>query len=563
MTGVIAPVANALWLAGCLPEAARFRRATGRVREEQELVLCRLLQRNAETEFGTRHGFCSIRTVADYQRRVPLATYEEYESAIARLERGETNILTRDRVRLFEPTSGSSGAVKHVPYTASLQREFQRGIRPWIADLFLHRPDLANGEAYWSVSPVAAPDNRTAAGIPIGFEDDASYVGGWQQRLARAVMAAPPSLRLVHDLELFRYFTLLALVRSRSLRLISVWHPTFLSWLVDRLEEWGDRLDRDLVADPACARVLRAALRCRTPEERHATLWPHLGLISCWSDANAAAPAAQLARAFPHASLQGKGVIATEAFVSLPLIGHHGAALAVRSHFMEFIPDGFAHGTPRLAHELERHQKYAVVVSTGGGLYRYQLHDVVEVVGHLGECPLVRFIGRQGHVSDWFGEKLNEAYVARVLRDVCARVRIEPCFAMLACDDTLPCPAYVLYIESAGTDTALSRLGAEMDAALCGNFHYSYARRLGQLAPLRVFRAEGAAECYLRAAVHTGQRAGDVKMLALDRRSGWSQTLRGRFIHALARVPPDLTQIEMLDDDDAWRRSEAKARGTH
>lgn len=528
---MIAPVANALWLAGCLPEAARFRRATGRVRQEQERLLRRLLRDHAGTEFGERHGFAAIRTVADYQRRVPLSTYDDYEAAIARLEHGEYNILTRDRVRVFEPTSGSSGAAKHVPYTMSLQREFQRGIRPWIADLFLHRPDLANGQAYWSVSPVATPESRTAGGIPIGFEDDSHYVGGWQQRLTRAVMAAPASLRLVSDLEVFRYLTLLAIVRCERLRLISVWHPTFLWWLVDRLEEWADRLQRDLQPEPARADVLRAALRCRTPAERHATLWPRLGLISCWSDANAAAPAARLASAFPQAQVQGKGLIATEAFVSLPLVAHEGAALAVRSHFFEFIPEGSAAGTLHLAHELARHEKYAVVVSTGGGLYRYQLQDLVEVVDHLGECPLVRFVGRQDHVSDWFGEKLNEAYVGGVLRDVLTRAGVCPAFAMLACDQALPRPAYVLYIESSDSDAALAQLGAGIDDALCGNFHYGYARRLGQLAPIAVFRAERAAECYLKTAVQSGQRAGDVKMPALDRRSGWSQTMRGHFIN--------------------------------
>ena len=84
--------------------------------------------------------------------------------------------------------------------------------------------------------------------------------------------------------------------------------------------------------------ALRTALRAATPGERHAILWPHLQVISCWTDANAAAPAAHVARLFPHARIQGKGLIATEGFISLPLAGHEGAALSVRSHFLEFAP---------------------------------------------------------------------------------------------------------------------------------------------------------------------------------------------------------------------------------
>lgn len=38
-------------------------------------------------------------------------------------------------------------------------------------------------------------------------------------------------------------------------------------------------------------------------------------MISCWGDANAQAPAEKLAALFPHARVQRKGLIATEAFV--------------------------------------------------------------------------------------------------------------------------------------------------------------------------------------------------------------------------------------------------------
>ena len=250
-------------------------------------------------------------------------------------------------------------------------------------------------------------------------------------------------------MEVFRYVTLLFLARSRRLKLISIWNPTFLSLLVERLPEWGDELADDLErgtvrdslalphslrelvhADRRRADELRAALRAGTAAELHAMLWPELRLISCWTDANAAGAAARLAKLFPQARIQGKGLIATEAFVSFPIEGQDGTALAVRSHFLEFLPVDAAGRVcgdqPRLAHELDCGRQYSVVLTTGGGLYRYQLNDLVEVVGRLHDCPLIRFLGRQGHVSDWFGEKLNEAHVSRILQDVFAGLRMSP-----------------------------------------------------------------------------------------------------------------------------------------
>jgi hypothetical protein len=289
--------------------------------------------------------------------------------------------------------------------------------------------------------------------------------------------------------------------------------------------------------------------------ERHARLWPGLRLISCWTDANAAAPAAALQKLFPQSRIQGKGLLATEGLISFPLAGHDGAGLAVRSHFFEFLPVGPSGemGCPHLAHELEEGRQYAVVITTGGGLYRYKTGDLVEVVGRFHECPLIRFLGRHDHVSDWFGEKLNEAHVARVLREAFDELKISPSFAMLACN-TCPAPAYVLYIETEAPDSEVEHVTHLIDEALCSNFHYQYARQLGQLAPLKAFRARNAAASYLANAIDRGQRAGDVKPVALDRRDIWSKVFRGYFVsmpRELGSVPgtPTASALTHREDD--------------
>jgi hypothetical protein len=530
---VICVTANALWLAGCLPEFMRFRRATARVREEQETLLADLLRRNAGTEFGRLHKFGSIRSVADYQSAVPLSRYEDLEPWIARAANGDSHLLTADRIRLFEPTSGSSGATKLIPTTPTVQREFQRGIRAWVADLFLTHPALMLGQAYWSVSPQLEARRHTPSGIPIGFDDDAAYVGGWQRRLVDAARVRPVARAPGRDLSEFQYQTLLALVRASNLRLISVWHPTYLSAIVDRFDEWAERLKHDAASDSAAVAKVRAACAAATPHERCALLFPQLRVISCWMDGNAAAAAATLGKRFRHVTFQAKGLIATEAFISFPLTRDRGCALAVRSHVFEFLPlaDDKAKTKPRLAHELECGRRYEVIVTTSSGLYRYRLGDVIDVVDHLRDCPLIRFIGRRAYVSDWVGEKLNESHVSEALKTSFGQFAMTPSFAMLACDTTLSRPAYVLYVDSTDSDEQLERFTTALDESLQQNVHYAYARRLGQLGPLRVFRAERADETYLAAAVCAGQRAGDVKLLALDRRDGWSRVFRGRFIN--------------------------------
>lgn len=543
-------VANMLWFLACLPEAWAFQRATRDVATAQRGVLLDLLRRNAATTFGRAHGFAAIRSIDDYQARVPLSSYDDYAPWIERIGAGEQGVLTAEPVLLLEPSSGSTAASKLIPSTASLNREFQRAIAPWIVDLFRHDPRLPVGSAYWSISPVARRKQRTPGGVRIGFEDDSEYLGGFQRRLSRAVMAVPPEVRLIDDMETFQYVTLLFLLRNQHLALISVWNPTFLSILLGRLADWWPRLVANIAegqltppaslppdlqqrlvalnraAPQRAAQISAAFLAHDDPAAIFPRLWPGLRLLSCWADAHAARYVPALTRRLPQAQLQGKGLMASEGVVTFPLLGQAGAALAIRSHFFEFLPTGG--GAIRLAHELELGGCYDVVLTTGGGLYRYRLYDEVEVVGHLHGCPLLRFVGKAAHISDWFGEKLNERHVRRALDTLLARYAMNPDFVMLACDEHDGRYAYTLFIEGDGlSNAALRALLQELEHALHENYHYRYCRDLGQLDPLRLFRirARGMAD-YMAACRAQGQRVGDIKPTALHHRGGWSRVFQ-------------------------------------
>ena len=364
-------------------------------------------------------------------------------------------------------------------------------------------------------------------------------------------------------MESFRYVTLLFLLRSRRLALVSIWNPTFLTLLTGKLEDWRPNLVADIASgaistpsaiepgllaelrklnppDPARATEIEAIYRSWSDQnEIFSRLWPRLRLISCWADAHSSGYARELADLFPQARVQGKGLLATEGFVSFPLHGRAGAALSLRSHFFEFLPveDSSAGLTvdstrPMLAHELKAGAKYSVVITTGGGFYRYQLRDIVEVSGHYAECPLMRFVGKDDQVTDWFGEKLNAIHVERILTEELRRAAVEPSFAMLACETAGRPAAYTLFIETREVeDRALLALGVRIEGALRQNFHYDYCRELGQLGPLKVFRIESdGSEAYLAACQFRGQRAGDIKPVALHRLDGWSRIFRGDFI---------------------------------
>jgi hypothetical protein len=524
----VAWLLNTAWMAQASIELARFARASRNVAATQLALLRRTLWANRDSEFGRRHGFANIAGVRAFQDRVPLATYDDFAPDIDRIAAGARNVLTCEPVRLLEPTSGTTGGEKLIPYTAGLRRQFQRGVATWIAELFRRRPRVRAGRAYWSISPMLGPVRRSAGGLPIGFDDDTAYLGALARFAVRKLLIAPAALARSSDMISFRYATLLALLAADDLALISAWSPTFLTALLAPLEAWQDRLCHDLhdgsfhLPKPERARRVGRILRSTAPwPDKLRRIWPNLALISCWADAAAAQFLPELQALFPTVEVQPKGLLATEGFVSLPLIDRPGAALAVRCHFFEFEEVGHP-GRCRLAHELDEGGRYRVVLTTAGGLYRYQLRDEVDVVGRHHECPLLRFIGKADTTSDLVGEKLAEAHVRSVLDRVMRALSLQARFAMVVPVRDRP-PRYRLYLQAAGV--ALPSIRERLDEGLMENPYYRHAVTAGQLAPVEVVAldpdGDSAWLLYERRCLADGQKCGNIKPTALDRRMDW------------------------------------------
>ncbi|MDF2889939.1 MAG: hypothetical protein K0R80_306 [Clostridia bacterium] len=507
--------------------------------EVQRQLLLSLLHSNRNTLYGERYAFDKIKSIKEYQCSVPITTYEDYSWYIEEIKAGRKNILTEDEVMMLELSSGSTSASKYIPYTKTLKLQFQKGLKPWVYNLFSSYEGIKHGQAYWSITPAVHQKQYTEGGLPIGFEEDSEYFGWMEKYLFRYLFAVPSEISKVRDMENFKYLTALFLLNARKLTFISVWNPTYLMLIIQAIEQYGDRLVDNLrkgVVTPPnvmeedvrklfkLSRNEKRALEIEEnlKEKRLDMLWPNLKLISCWTDGNSEAYAHLLRELFPKVEMQGKGLIATEAFVSFPLKGESGARLSLHSHFFEFI--SMSDEKIYLAHELRVGETYCLVVTTGGGLYRYNLQDLVLVTGFSGAFPRVRFIGKKDKVSDIFGEKLNEYHVKKTIEALFQQYGIKPEFYMLAPSGD----RYVLFIDRIGAADALAQ---KLDQGLRENFHYDYCRRLGQLQEAQIFLTEEKPyESFVEECAKRGQRLGDIKPAVLDLRQGWENVFKGRTI---------------------------------
>jgi hypothetical protein len=527
-------------------------------RAMQESILMRIVSENRDTQFGREHGFGSVTGIESYRGRVPVGSYETFGPLIAEAMKTGSPVLTKERPLVYEPTSGSAAAAKFIPYTPALQKEYSRSINAWLSDLYHTITAIKTGRHFWSISPPSQASHTAGDGTPVGFADDTAYLG-WKGKILGRAMAVPSCVRLLSSMENFKYSVCYFLLSAHDLTLISIWNPSFISLLLDTLHRYADRIIGDIargtltLPEPEPATFLDPFIAAQPQRSRECAslfsafgndapvlyrgLWTRLSLVSCWTDGPSAEGAARLRALFPDVVLQAKGLCATEGIVSIPLCQAGGAVAAYTSHFLEFVPQ--AGEGARCVDELETGGAYSVLLTTGGGLYRYALGDCVRVTGRMGALPVLSFIGRE-HVSDMTGEKLHEEEVARAVRAALADENADVSFWMVSPEQDGAAYYYVLYCEAEGSDTLSFergvRIGRRVEEEFCKNFHYQHSRRLGQLSPLRFFRVfRGGQATYFRRCLAEGKKAGSIKPALLDTRTGWQQWFTGMFCDPDAR----------------------------
>lgn len=541
---MISTLLNSAWLVSALPSAFQYHRCLSDPSTRQRELLQATLQQNRNTAFGRLYNFDRIHTVEEFQNTVPLQHYEDLKLWIDRIIAGETNVLCEEPVICLMPSSGSTDAQKLIPYTPSLQKQFSRGINAWISNLFLRNPRLINGRAYWSISPPGFTATNIESKVPIGLADDSEYLGGWKSKLVAKTLAVDASVTRFENIENFRYATLLQLLRCADLRLISVWHPSFLTLLIKALAQHWEALLEDLkqgsmhLPNPHTAasagfqfdkpQVKRwAQVKSEDPQAVN-KIWPALALISCWGDGHAEESARQLQRLVGNIKVEHKGLVATEGFITLPYQCNRRLMhpLAIDSHFFEFIDSDNQIYT---ADQLKDGGEYEVIITTGGGLYRYRLGDRVLVSGRVKQTPSLRFIGKIDSVSDFYGEKLQDTFVAHCLDRLFQRLHIQPDFSMLAPAGTDAVECYALIVECE-TDIPAS-FTLDLDMLLRENPHYAWCRKLGQLGQPTLFLTDNANEAYLNLCVSLGIGLGNIKPAKLFKHRDWLSHFKQKRCH--------------------------------
>jgi hypothetical protein len=369
-----------------------------------------LTQRLAGTDFWRSEGIEPAMRYADFQRRVPLRTYEDFAPAIGRMRRGEPGVLWPGTCSLYAVSSGTTaGRTKYLPITPAMLRHFEGAgldallfytARTGRTQIFGGRHLFLGGSTALSPLPESRPFEALGGDLS-GIS--ALHLPGWVER---------------HLYE-----------PGRAIAQMADW-PAKIDAIVRRTAA----LDITTLAGiPSWVLILAEALREHAARSGNRpphlqTLWPnfecfiHGGVpLAPFHDELRAAlgPTVQFQEVYP-ASEAFIAVQDAEAGAGLRLLAGAGIfyEFLPLSEFDETAPAGLGHRAVPLA-EARPGIDYVLLLTTPAGLARYVIGDVVRFVTM--EPPRLIYVGRTRLQLSAFGEHVIEHEITEALLTVCRR----------------------------------------------------------------------------------------------------------------------------------------------
>jgi hypothetical protein len=485
----------------------------------QQRVFNKIIGNLSQSAYGKKFHVTPAMHYHVFKKNVPITNYDALLPWIEQQKQGLQKVLTPAPVLFFEKTSGSSGAAKYIPYNKALLSSFNTLFSLWAHDIVSFGPKLETGKIFMSISPAIACEKFTSGNIPVGLNNDSQYLQKIWQALIKPFLVSPPKYA-TSSIDTYRYLLAATLVASEDLEIISIWNPTYLLSVLYTIEMHRENLCLDLASGHISHAGTQYFFQKLSPERQELLsqptiswpkLWPKLKIISCWDTGSARTAAKKLAVLFPAVFMQGKGLLATEAPMTLPLIKTLGGVPMLNDVFFEFMD---ANKNILLLHQLSLGETYEIIISQQSGLCRYRLGDRVKVVSRYYDTPCLEFVGRVEDTCDLVGEKLNAQFVHDAISLLLASQIIF--FALIPDMDENGFGRYILFSEPS------EFLHDEnVDSALSESYHYKNARLTGQLRKAKVITVKNLEKNMQDFFIFKGMRWGNIK----DSHFVWDQLI--------------------------------------
>lgn len=430
-----------------------FEHFTSCAMETQEKTLQKIIGKNKNCEYGKKYDFANIKSIKDYQDKVPLSTFEDYLPLIDRmLYNDEENVITASKPIRYCASSGSIGTPKIQPKSAKDVWNMQCmgfAATPACASRYFKSKGLMKklppqmGLLIISLNPHILPNGKKTYGagqVPFTFLTP----------LLKYFTTTPLDILYPEDEEHtnLQYFYLRFGLINRNVTYFGCTVITLVSTMFEYLENNWEMICNDIekgAIDPSvqCPESLRKKYGKMKPDPIRAAelraefqkgfdtdkpiaqrIWPKLhwgyGMIS----STLAVYAEKLKRYIGDLPMHNMGYAASEGFMAMPVeLNASDYVLLPRSLFYEFIPVDAPEGSrPLTLDQLEIGKDYEIVITNFSGLYRYKIMDIVRVTGIYNQSPKIEFLYRSNmglntanektttQMLDWVATKTEEHF---------------------------------------------------------------------------------------------------------------------------------------------------------
>ena len=514
----------------------RLEMSTKNADTAQTKFLLDWLNENKNTEFGKRYGFAQIKSVREYQEKLPLSTYEDYAQDIERIIDGEKNILTARDAVYFCISSGTVGDEKYIPLTEyDFEAHYVFMYGAVFGQIREYYRDMDKTEIFGKIFQIGEfaktymPDGRMN-GIRSGCvyqwldgngEFDTSdycvpkeilFPETLEDQLYVKVRFAlsERDLTAIHGVFVNRAAGVIEyILRNWEPLLNDIEHGTVSVKLPEKQKKY---ITEKLHPNPRRAKELRSIPRANLHKGIIKKIWKNMKYILAiggdsfyyYTEKMRGYAGDIPLHFFVYAASEGVFGLAEK------VNSADGYVLLPESVFFEFIPVNGDH-TPLLIGDVKIGEKYELVITNRSGLYRYRLGDVVKIVGLHEKAPVVKFCYRRNQVINIAGDKSNQQQFDTAIKRFAELSQTEVRGYCVQEDFSGISPRYLFYMEC---ENAPRNADALFEECMCAaNPEYKSCLNMREIRPLHIeLLREGSFKHYEKMLAERGKPMAQSKM---------------------------------------------------
>lgn len=396
-----------------------------------------ILEYTKDSVYGKEHNFDKVLAAASddelfklYAENVKPNDYEDLRPYVERHKHGEENILFPGKPVLYATTSGSTAEPKWIPITETyLKTVYGKMTKVWLYNFIQNRKKVFSGKILSIVGKVIegyAPDGTVFGSVSGVTQRDAPG-------FVKALYTNPQCVYSIADYNA-RYYVLMRMGIEQDVTLIVTANPSTIVELQNNVNRFYDEYVEDIEKgtlsakikiDPEIRKELEACLKPNP--ERAAELralkakygnvlpkhyWPNIQILNTWKCGNTRVYLDKFADSFPDTMLhQEFGYFSSECRFGLVMDDTLNTVMFPHYHYYEFVAEeDLDNPNPKFYQidELVCGKRYCPYVTTFAGLYRYDMHDIVEAGPCFHKTPTVHMIQKVNGIVTITGEKLYE-----------------------------------------------------------------------------------------------------------------------------------------------------------